>query len=155
MKKLRIYIDTSVFGGCFDDEFSEDSNRFIKTIRKMGHIIILTELIKLELENAPLVVKNLYHSLSQTNIENVNLTKEVLELRDQYIKARIVGIQALTDATHIAAATVFNADVLVSWNFKHIVNYDKIRKYNAVNLMNGYQQLEIRTPKEMIYDEKK
>jgi len=154
MKKLRIYVDTSVFGGCFDEEFAKDSNEFIRTTIRRRDVILLTELIKLEIEDAPPVVRNLYRSLSPTIIENVNLTKEVLELRDQYIKAKIVGLKAITDATHIAAATVFKADVLVSWNFKHIVNYDKIRKYNAVNLMNGYQLLEIRTPKEMIYYEK-
>ncbi len=154
MKRLRIYVDTSVFGGCFDEEFAEDSNQFIRTIIRRRDVILLTELIKLEIENAPSVVKNLYSSLSPAIIENVNLTKEVLELRDQYLKAKIVGLPAIADATHIAAATVFKADVLVSWNFKHIVNFDKIRKYNAVNLMNGYQSLEIRTPKEMIYYEK-
>ena len=154
MKKLRIYVDTSVFGGCFDEEFAKDSNEFIRTTIRRRDVILLTELIKLEIEDAPPVVRNLYRSLSSTIIENVNLTKEVLELRDQYIKVKIVGLKAITDATHIAAATVFKADVLVSWNFKHIVNYDKIRKYNAVNLMNGYQPLEIRTPKEMIYYEK-
>jgi len=155
MKKLRIYVDTSVFGGCFDEEFAEDSNEFIRTTIRRRDVILVTELIKLEVEDAPPVVRNLYRSLSPTIIENVNLTKEILELRDQYIKAKIVGLQAITDATHIAAATVFKADVLVSWNFKHIVNYDKIRKYNAINLINGYQPLEIRTPKEMIYYGKK
>jgi hypothetical protein len=53
------------------------------------------------------------------------------------------------DAPHIALSTVEEVDVLTSWNFKHIVHFDKIRRFNAVNLELGYKQIEIRTPQEV------
>ncbi|MEM9341113.1 MAG: PIN domain protein, partial [Bacteroidota bacterium] len=67
-----------------------------------------------------------------------------------YIKAGIVGKSSLTDCRHIATATVNNIRVVTSWNFKHIVNLNKIQKYNAINISEGYNQLEIRTPRELL-----
>lgn len=56
------------------------------------------------------------------------------------------------DALHIAIATIHKVDVLVSWNFKHIVNLDRIKKYNGVNLKHGYMILEIRNPREILIE---
>ncbi len=69
---------------------------------------------------------------------------------DRNIKDGAVGKNSHEDALHIAIATIHRVDVLVSWNFKHIVNLDRIRKYNAVNLMNGYPMIEIRNPREIL-----
>ena len=55
---------------------------------------------------------------------------------------------------HIAIATIYNADVLASWNFKHIVNLNRIRLYNSINMRIGYKILEIRTPREILNMEK-
>ena len=63
---------------------------------------------------------------------------------------RIVGRTSLEDCRHIALGTIWKVDVLASWNFKHIVNLDKIKVYNSVNLRMGYQMLEIRSPLELI-----
>jgi hypothetical protein len=54
------------------------------------------------------------------------------------------------DALHVALATVTRCDKIVSWNFRHIVHSDKIRYYHAVNLMQGYDLIEIFSPKEVI-----
>jgi hypothetical protein len=71
-----------------------------------------------------------------------------------YIEENVVGKTSRADCQHIAMATIYRADVLVSWNFKHIVNLERIRGYNSVNLRAGYQMTEIRTPKEtFIYEE--
>jgi hypothetical protein len=82
-------------------------------------------------------------------IENIRLTQDAANLADQYILAKVVGQISRAACQHIAMATVAKADVLVSWNFKHIVNLDKIRGYNGINCQLGYQMLEIRTPKEI------
>jgi hypothetical protein len=79
----------------------------------------------------------------------VRLTPEVIELADKYIEAKVVGKTSRADCQHIAIATLCNADVLVSWNFKHIVNLDRIRGYNGINYQNGYKMIEIRTPQEL------
>jgi hypothetical protein len=85
--------------------------------------------------------------------EDVEITKEVLELADRYIAERVIGNASLNDARHIATATGYRVDVLVSWNFKHIVNIERIHGYNSVNVRLGYPQLEIRPPLEILkYD---
>ena len=79
----------------------------------------------------------------------VKLTDESKGLAQAYVKERIVTAKWKADTEHIAVATIAQVDLLVSWNFKHIVNYDRIRLYNAVNLKHGYRLLEIRSPRDL------
>ena len=72
-----------------------------------------------------------------------------VELANRYIKENVVGKTSFDDCVHIALATIHRADILISWNFKHIVNFYRIRG-NSVNLKSGYQTLEIRSPKDII-----
>ena len=80
----------------------------------------------------------------------IELTEEAIKLADTYIAEKVVGKTSLEDCRHIAMATIDKVDVLASWNFKHIVNLDKIKGYNSVNLKLGYQMIEIRSPKDLI-----
>lgn len=78
------------------------------------------------------------------------MTEEAFKLAEQYLSENVVGKTSADDCRHIATATIHKVDYLVSWNFKHIVNVFRIRGYNAVNLKNGYIQLDIRSPKEIV-----
>ena len=78
------------------------------------------------------------------------MTEEVIQLADRYIAEKVVRKTSLEDCRHIALATVNKVDVLTSWNFKHIVNLDRIKGYNSVNYKFGYQMIEIRSPKDFI-----
>ena len=69
-------------------------------------------------------------------------------MADTYISEKVVGKTSLEDCRHIALATIYKVDVVASWNFKHIVNIERIRGYNSINIKNGYKQLEIRSPRE-------
>ncbi len=86
---------------------------------------------------------------NQGERERTELTEEAILLAESYLAENVVGKSSRTDCYHIAIATVLKADILVSWNFKHIVNIQRIRGYNAVNLLRGYQTIEIRTPREI------
>jgi predicted nucleic acid-binding protein len=148
--KQRVYLDTSVIGGCFDSEFEEWSNRLFDEI-SMGQIIaVISDITYREIELAPKYVQDKLFSIQQDLIEDILTDKETEQLAENYIKAGAVSQKFYEDALHIANATIRKADILVSWNFKHIVNIDKIRKYNAVNLMLGYSCIEIRTPREIL-----
>jgi hypothetical protein len=147
--KKRVYIDTSVFGGNFDEAFSDDTIPFFNSVRKGEVTIIVSDVLEAELIGAPEFVKNLLDSLPTVFIERVRLSKDAVELADKYIEAKVVGKTSRADCQHIAIATLCHADVLVSWNFKHFVNLDRIRGYNGINLQNGHQMIEIRTPKEI------
>lgn len=149
----RVYIDTSIVGGQFDKEFSMDTIPFFDAVTNGQFIIIVSDLLEAELLRAPQQVRDFLSTLPTYQIENIRLTTEAANLADQYIMAKIVGRTSRADCQHIAMATLSKADVLVSWNFKHIVNLDKIRGYNGVNYQLGYNIIEIRTPKEIInYD---
>lgn len=152
--KQRIYIDTSVVGGYFDEEFSFDTIPFFSRIFKGEITVILSDLLIAELSRAPEFVKELIGQIPKNQIERIDLSNEAIILADKYIEAKVVGKTSRADCQHIAIATLCHADVLVSWNFKHIVNLDRIRGYNGINYQLGYKMIEIRTPKEIVkYEE--
>ncbi|HRE41920.1 MAG TPA: PIN domain-containing protein [Ignavibacteria bacterium] len=146
--KQRIYIDTSVFGGHFDDEFKEHTIPLFDRIKAGEFIILYSTVTQDELENAPEKVKDLVKSLRADLTEFIETTDEAVDLVTEYINEKVVGQTSYADCLHIALATINRADFLVSWNFKHIVNIEKIRGYNSINIKKGYKQLEIRSPRE-------
>lgn len=148
--KQRVYIDTSVIGGCFDDEFEEWSNLLMDEFINGQKIAVVSDITYREIELAPSKVQNKLFEIPSELIENILTDSEVEELAESYIKAEAVSRKFYEDALHIANATIRKADILSSWNFKHIVNIERIRKYNAVNLMLGYSTIEIRTPREIL-----
>ncbi len=151
--KPRLYFDTSVFGGVYDEEFEEISTLLFEKV-KLGQIIcVYSDLSVTELKNAPEKVQHFFLTLPKENMEFVLVTEEAFELAEKYLTEKVVGKTSADDCRHIAIATINKVDYLVSWNFKHIVNVFRIRGYNAVNLRNGYMQLDIRSPKEIVYNE--
>lgn len=146
----RVYTDTSVLGGCEDDEFRDPSRRLVEAFEAGKFILVLSELVLRELENAPDRVRTIVGRIPATSIEPVPLSPEAEELAAAYVEDGAIGSGMRADALHIAIATVARVDVLVSWNFKHIVNLKRIHAYNAVNLKRGYPLLEIRTPREVL-----
>lgn len=149
MRKLRIYIDTSVIGGYFDDEFSYDTHLLFSEIQKGEYKLVISDLTEKELVNAPETVRTLLKDLN-VDFDLVDVTQESIDLASEYIKERVVGQTSIDDCIHIATATINKVDLLISWNFKHIVNIQRIRGYNSINLKNGYSPLEIRSPKDLI-----
>ena len=150
MKQLRIYVDTSVIGGCCDEEFAEASCRLIEMVKRGEIALLISALLAEELEDAPPDVKAILDDLPRHSLEFVNESAESRRLRDCYLAAKVVGPAHATDAHHVALATVSRADFIVSWNFKHIVHFDKIRGFNAVNLREGYAALAIYSPLEVV-----
>ena len=146
--KQKIYIDTSVFGGYFDEEFSFQTIPLFERIKNEEFILLYSSVTQGELENAPNYVKELVKSLKVDYTEYIDLSEDAIDLANEYISEKVVGLTSYADCLHIALATINRADYLVSWNFKHIVNIQRIIGYNAINIKNGYKQLEIRSPRE-------
>jgi predicted nucleic acid-binding protein len=152
--KQRIYIDTSVFGGYFDEEFSEFTKPLFDRLQQGEFKLLFSAVTQDELSLAPNKVKKLVKSLKVENTEFTETNDEAVELATQYIAEKVVGQTSFADCLHIALATINRADYLISWNFKHIVNVQRIRGYNAINIKNGYRVLEIRSPRDfMTYDD--
>ena len=154
MKRRRVYVDTSVVGGCLDEEFAEESLALLAMARRGEIILLVSDTLLDELADAPPDVGAVLDSVPPEHIEFLTRSDEVFGLRDRYLERGIVGPKSADDALHVAFATVARVDLFISWNFKHIVHYDKIRKFNGVNLVEGYPTIEIRSPKEVVeYEE--
>ena len=151
--KARIYVDTSVFGGCEDDEFSDHSLRLMERFVLGDLVLVVSTLTVQELAAAPDEVRRHLASVPEAHIQTLQLDAEARELAEAYISEGVISPRMRGDAQHIAIATVSRVDVLVSWNFKHIVNLQRIHGYNSVNLRRGYPMIEIRTPREVLSDE--
>ena len=146
----RFYFDTSVFGAAFDKEFDEVTLQLFERV-KLGEVIcVYSDLTETELLNAPENVKEHFKNLPKQNIERVLVTDEILALATKYVAEKVVGQTSFDDCVLIATATIYKVDILVSWNFKHIVNVYRIRGYNSINIRSNYQSLEIRSPKEIL-----
>jgi predicted nucleic acid-binding protein len=151
--KQRIYIDTSVIGGYFDEEFKDATRELFKRFENNEITFVVSDLLDLELIGAPKNVRELPYKFSADKFERVELSDEASLLADTYIAEKVVGKTSLEDCRHIAIATINKVDVLASWNFKHIVNLDRIKGYNSVNYRLGYPMIEIRSPKDLIHYE--
>ena len=152
-RTLRIYADTSVFGGCFDPEFELATRELFDAIRAGSYKLVVSEVVIRELEGSPEPVRHMFLDLPEERIERAVLTQESLALRDAYIAAKVLGPRWIDDAAHVAIATVSRVDMIVSWNFRHLVRVDRMRQFNAVNLRLGFPLIDIRSPRELVYDE--
>ena len=127
---MKTYIDTSVFGGFYDSDFEKATKEFFKEIEKGYKIPYVSNLTVDELQNAPQKVKELFNVFFD-KLKIVQVNKEVIDLANAYIKEKALTVKSMDDAIHIATTTVFNIGLIVSWNFKHIVNLNRIRIFNA------------------------
>jgi predicted nucleic acid-binding protein len=148
-ESIRVYADTSVFGGVFDKEFEVSSKVFFDDIRKSRFSLITSELVRQEIQEAPMKVRRLFYEILPL-ADIAEVTDKVLKLQRSYTDAQILSEKDSTDALHVALATVSKASLIVSWNFKHIVNFRKIPMYNAVNTLCGYDEIAIYSPLEVI-----
>ena len=150
---MKFYVDTSVWGGVNDPEFSKWTIPFFEQVKKGMFKIILSDVTLRELEMAPEKVRNLPATIPSENIELVSINVEQLLLADKYVQEGALTVKFHSDAQHIAISSIMKVDSLVSWNFKHMVNFFRIQQYNSINLKYGYSVIDIRTPKEVTYEE--
>ncbi len=146
---MKVYIDTSVFGGVFDEEFVDPSKELFAEVDAGRFKIVVSAVVEREVLAAPQAVQDLFRQVV-VNAEIAEITQEVLDLRDAYLNAGVITPKSIDDATHVALATISGCHMIVSWNFKHIVHFQKIPKYNAVNVLNGYNGINIFSPSQVI-----
>jgi predicted nucleic acid-binding protein len=152
MKAIRVYADTSVFGGVYDKEFQQSSRTFFAQIKSGQFVLVTSAVVQSELTAAPTTVRHFFEEVLGL-AEVTDITANALELRDAYLQAKIVTPKYADDALHVALATVAGCTLIVSWNFQHIVHFQKIPLYNAINVLQGYQPIAIYSPREVIHYE--
>jgi predicted nucleic acid-binding protein len=151
-RQVRVYADTSVFGGAFDQEFEEASRTFFDQIQAGRFQLVTSAVVSDEIKAAPVAVRKFFDDLRQV-AEIADVSEGALKLQQAYLAAGIVGPKWEADALHVALATVAACGLIVSWNFKHIVNFEKIPLYNNVNQACGYPAIAIHSPQEVIVGE--
>ena len=149
---MKFYLDTSVWGGYDDKEFAEWTVPFIEQARAGRFITVLSDVTIEELLGAPERTRILPASIPNIFMERVNLNQEQAELAQKYIDEGALTLKQKSDAEHIAMAAILKVDSLVSWNFKHMVNFFRLKQYNSINLKYGYSIIDIRSPKEVTYE---
>ena len=149
--QLRVYVDTSVVGGCHDDEFREPSRRLFDAFVRGDHVLLLSHLTAAELNGARPHVRSVISRVPRAHIESIDASTDAENLALAYIDAGALAPSMQADAEHIALATLAEADILVSWNFKHIVNARRIQICNSVNIVREHQTIDIRSPREIEY----
>ncbi len=150
---MRVYADTSVFGGCFDDEFNRPSRAFMQQVRGGTLSLQTSALVESELQAAPDEVRRCFEDALPW-AEFLDISDAALALQEAYLAEAIVSPKWSADALHVALATVAGSDAIISWNFKHIVHHDKIARYHEANKKHGYGEIGIYSPSQVIaYDE--
>ena len=132
------YADTSVFGGVFDEGFDEASKTFFQQVKEKRFQLVISPIVQKEIKLAP------------EYADFIAISEEALLLRQAYLDAGIVTEKSTADALHVALATVAKCQLIVSWNFKHIVHFQKIPLYRAINTIKGYAEINIYSPPEVI-----
>lgn len=150
---MRVYVDTSVYGGAFDEEFQKASRIFFEQVRQRKFHIVISAVVQEEINDAPAQVRKLFEEML-SSAEIIAINTEALALQAAYLKEKIISSKWSDDALHVALATIAPCEIIASWNFKHIVHYEKIQKYNAVNKRHGYKSISIHSPLEIIHYEK-
>ena len=151
-RPMRVYADTSVFGGARDREFRGLSEPFFARARVGAVELVVSSVVLDELEGAPEDVRSFFEEMSPF-IQRVDIGDDAYGLRQAYLRAQVVGPKWEVDALHVAVATVSGCRAIVSWNFKHIVNFKRIPLYNGVNQTEGYGPIAIHTPPEVVFND--
>jgi predicted nucleic acid-binding protein len=143
------YADTSVFGGVFDEGFDEASKAFFQQVREKHFELVISPVVQKEIELAPKKVRKFFKEITKS-AHFIAISEEALSLRQAYLDAGIVTEKSTADALHVALATVAKCQLIVSWNFKHIVHFQKVPLYRAINTVKGYTEINIYSPPEVI-----
>jgi predicted nucleic acid-binding protein len=149
---MRIYVDTSVYGGAFDAEFQSASCMLFEEVRKGTFDVVVSPLVLDEIARAPDKVQSFFADM-EPSLLRVEIDEAAYMLQQAYLDSSVVAEKWAADALHVAVATVTECRVIVSWNFKHIVNFRRIPLYNGVNQIQGYGPIAIHTPQEIVFNE--
>jgi len=150
MKRLRIYLDTSVISHLDAPDApdkQEDTRSLWNDIQDGKYEVYISPVDVLELERCSEPKRSgLERQLQAIPYTLLQETEEVIGLASQYLEAGVLRKKSFDDCQHIAYACVHNCDMIISWNFKHMVNYKTISGVKSVNALAGYKEMPIYTP---------
>lgn len=152
MKIPTLYLDTSVIGGAFDDEWKDATLELFRLASSGSYRLVTSVVAEREVEDAPPRVRQQFAELFADPAQVHLLTDEAESLAHEYVATGVVTSKYLDDARHVAVASVQGIAVIVSWNFRHLANLRRETGFNGVNLLQGYPQVRILSPLELIHE---
>ncbi|MBI3599237.1 MAG: type II toxin-antitoxin system VapC family toxin [Nitrospinae bacterium] len=154
MKKLKLYLDTSVLNFYYANDSPEEkaiTQELFREIKSGSYTAYISSTVLEEISRASKQKqKDLLSLIEEFNLMPLELDEEIENLASLYIKHKIIPQKYEEDAVHIAVAVVNDLDVIVSWNFEHIVKLKTKINVNGINKMEGYKEIEIYSPMEVI-----
>ncbi|HLG29109.1 MAG TPA: PIN domain-containing protein [Candidatus Brocadiales bacterium] len=155
MKKLRIYLDTSVLNFALSEDPSLKIQKkatidLLDDIKQGKYEGYISEQVLVEINRAPKAkAESLNNLVSKLDIASLSLDEAVEELADKYVKEGLIPVKYRDDALHIAIASVNDLDAVISWNFEHMVKLKTKHGVIAVNALLGYKLIDIVSPQEV------
>ncbi|MDR3244360.1 MAG: PIN domain nuclease [Elusimicrobiota bacterium] len=154
MKKLKIYLDTSVISYLDQQDAPEkmaETKKFWNIIKSDKYDIVISEIVGFEVSkcNEP-KHSVLIKYLKEINYKEISIDQEINNLAGKFVKNKILSVKSIEDCRHIASSLVSGCDVIVSWNFKHIVNYKTIKGVKVISLLEGYKEIVICAPSMLV-----
>jgi predicted nucleic acid-binding protein len=154
LKKIKYYLDTTIFNFVFaegDTEKKDITVKLFKDLPSISNGIYISDEVIREINRAPEPRKSqLVGQLEETNPLLLEVDIEAEELAERYVKEGIIPERYRSDAVHIAVAVINGIEVIVSWNFEHIVKLKTRVMVNGINRLLGYHEIEICSPEEVI-----
>jgi len=153
-KKIRLYLDTSVWNFPFADDAPEKQSitvSFLNNLPQSPYEIYISSVVFEEIDVAPQEKRQRLHDLIRFHApKDIPLSDEIRELAREYIRQGAIPAAMPEDALHVACAAVEELDALISWNMRHIANLRRQAKVQAVNSLKGYNKpLLLLTPMEV------
>ncbi len=156
MRKLKLYLDTSVWNFVFANDAPEKKEITVSFFENIQlYDIYISEIVLDEIEKAPKAKRILLEDLiNKYEPKVLDIIPEIPELAVKYIENKILPEKEINDALHIAACVLYEIDILLTWNYKHLANVLKKRKVNSINIKEGFTKtLDIITPIEVSYND--
>jgi predicted nucleic acid-binding protein len=157
MKKLRIYLDTSVISHLDAPDVPDkeaDTQRLWEDIKAGKYEVVISDLTLVEMRNCPEPKRSfMREAITKISSVHVDRSDESQHLSDLYVKIGGLPQRSRDDATHIGIATACGCDIILSWNFRHIVNFRAMKAVDVINIMEGYRLLKILSPSMLINEE--
>ncbi|OHD13346.1 MAG: hypothetical protein A2086_14670 [Spirochaetes bacterium GWD1_27_9] len=161
MKKLKIYLDTSIISFLYADDSPDYKKATIDFFDNYldKYDVYITEFVIAELDNTKdEILKDKFRiAVKKYNLKILNIDEEnkesIIQLAKKYISNKIIPESKFDDALHIAICSIYDFDILLSWNFKHIANIKKQIQINIINMQESFlKELYLVNPLEVIYE---
>lgn len=154
MKKLKIYLDTSVLNFVYAEDVPDKmmvTKKFFREIKRKTFHTFISDVVIDEVNKTQEPKKTkLSKLIKKFNLGILPLDQRCEKLAERYLEHKLIPIKYRNDAVHIAIATVNEIDVLVSWNLEHMVKLKTVKGVNLINREVGCKEIDIRTPEEVI-----